>query len=484
MENGNLMTKCKPSLFCEDLKSPATDCIRAVEYNVGTDDVRMVLFPFNLCTPALKQEGGCDNGESTVPPYDPASPHYGIEYYYQCDAGFTVPKDVADPEQGCVPNLLMAAGFGTVPEVPIPGDGLPYENPSFKFCAFNEKPAGETPCEPVPLCELTRPASFDESKIPTNPCFKICKYSSTVDEECVPLEILDGEHVISAYRRGSGPYAELLTDEETLQLDFAPTDAIKYPKCVKAEKLSEDQQKLVAVNRFLNCDLNPFYDAGNNLAMMLEPVDCKEGEDPKKFLCIPAATTTKEPASNSTTTPSTTTSMFFFGFFLGTIFGVMLMIGVVAIWHLFKKKPPRSSPDLTEHRSSPKMQHGSKESAPASNRSPEHSIVDKPKQLVKSLMQAVSKKPSLDKSKELSKDRTRKLKGTKRTTADVSASAEKTKAEKRSVSSTQNDPTEDSMASKHLPRPKLGNKTDILEEQERAIDDFPSSEDPTLRMAK
>ncbi|CAJ0560020.1 unnamed protein product, partial [Mesorhabditis spiculigera] len=407
MENGNLMTKCKPSLFCEDLKSPATDCIRAVEYNVGTDDVRMVLFPFNLCTPALKQEGGCDNGS---------------------------------------------------------------------FCAFNEKPAGETPCEPVPLCELTRPASFDESKIPTNPCFKICKYSSTVDEECVPLEILDGEHVISAYRRGSGPYAELLTDEETLQLDFAPTDAIKYPKCVKAEKLSEDQQKLVAVNRFLNCDLNPFYDAGNNLAMMLEPVDCKEGEDPKKFLCIPAATTTKEPASNSPTTPSTTTSMFFFGFFLGTIFGVMLMIGVVAIWHLFKKKPPRSSPDLTEaerqsdlpveraespvpprrihpvssadvffpkHRSSPKMQHGSKESAPASNRSPEHSIVDKPKQLVKSLMQAVSKKPSLDKSKELSKDRTRKL-----------------------------------------PRAKLGNRLDVLEEQERAFDDMPTGKETAKRKKK
>ncbi|CAJ0560014.1 unnamed protein product, partial [Mesorhabditis spiculigera] len=108
-------------------------------------------------------------------------------------------------------------------------------------------------------------------------------------------------------------------------------------------------------------------------------------------------------------------------------------------------------------------------------------------------------------------------KATKRMTADASASAEKTKVEKtqpspscrpetrfeqhksrisivetitkkigkkRSVSSTQNDPTEDSMASKHLPRPKLGNKTDILEEQERAIDDFPSSEDPTLRMAK
>ncbi|CAJ0563925.1 unnamed protein product, partial [Mesorhabditis spiculigera] len=174
----------------------------------------------------------------------------------------------------------------------------------------------------------------------------------------------------------SGPYAELLTDEETLQLDFAPTDAIKYPKCVKAEKLSEDQQKLVAVNRFLNCDLNPFYDAGNNLAMMLEPVDCKEGEDPK-------------------------------------------------------------------HRSSPKMQHGSKESAPASNRSPEHSIVDKPKQLVKSLMQAVSKKPSLDKSKELSKDRTRKL-----------------------------------------PRAKLGNRLDVLEEQERAFDDMPTGKETAKRKKK
>ncbi|CAJ0557857.1 unnamed protein product, partial [Mesorhabditis spiculigera] len=211
--------KCKTDSVCKD-----TDKVET-----ATDDVRPQVKKScrpNLCVSRHSDKYKTDGFEFTT------------KYLVQCDAGFVVPRLVADaarqvdpnnrPAFTCVPSLQQAAGFLKEDRSLLYND--PYDVPDlmdFTYCGMGGRPENSS-CEPLPLCDPTTkqppesPFSEDLVKRATE-CDVPCEHRGANGsyDDCVFLDILDPDAKIlyTAKRAHSGPYAQFMSEEENLRLD-------------------------------------------------------------------------------------------------------------------------------------------------------------------------------------------------------------------------------------------------------------------------
>ncbi|CAJ0580396.1 unnamed protein product, partial [Mesorhabditis spiculigera] len=281
---------CTPN-FCQDGKTD--NCIRPVDINGDK-----VLFPMNVCTREMVARGECPLDKLSTSPFNPDSMKSSNEYFLQCDAGFTVPSVVIAAKEldkrlelTCVPSLQLAAGYLAIDGSPLNNYKYDVTGPDVNYCAHGGRKKGDG-CQPLPLCgaDGKTPGAFQTAWSAPD-CDKACDYPS-VDgkyDDCVLLDIrLDEKTVISYRRLLSGPYAELLSDEDNLR--FSPPipktspenqpkragadKIIRYPRCIEIEGLSASHKEYVLNDALLNCATNPIYLELKDARLRLKPQNC------------------------------------------------------------------------------------------------------------------------------------------------------------------------------------------------------------------
>ncbi|CAJ0574201.1 unnamed protein product, partial [Mesorhabditis spiculigera] len=322
-------------------------------------------FPFNLCTREMVASGQCEGKNLSGINYSPESIPHTTQYFLQCDAGFVIPQFVFaahaaddDVQETCIPSLQLAAGY--LQTDPTGLDKNPYDvfdplQPN--YCPKGGRQAGEK-CNPLHICMpdpkaikfflggstvIKKAAECDEQ------CVFPRSDGQYLPESCVLLDITDPRDTPPYYtlrRALSGPYATLMSEEETIdlleslraqkQVSEGPAEQpvdpskseetsrveenpqrqhggrvkrqgsslrpVSYPRCIKTDGLPEDQKAIVKADGLLDCEQNPFYkELGlESLTVTKFPL-CSAVDANKKFCRTSAAS---QPTNPTATTPA------------------------------------------------------------------------------------------------------------------------------------------------------------------------------------
>ncbi|CAJ0566639.1 unnamed protein product, partial [Mesorhabditis spiculigera] len=348
---------CRPNL-CKLGETTASDCIAPVTIDAINETV---YFPFNLCTREMVASGRCDERSLSTIAYAPEVIPHTTKYFLQCDAGFVIPRIVVeanarDPriQVTCIPSLQLAAGYKQTDQTTLGDNKYDVFDPMApKYCPKGGRqsdvndPTGTPPYyslrralsgpyatlmseeETINYLVNLRPKNDSQPSIPNQP-------ETPEDDTGNSTEPTNSEKKLRWKR----------SDRRSRQKrQGTPLPSVIYPRCIKTDRLPEDQGAIVEADELLDCAKNPFYKQFGIMALTVSKLlPCSEVDQNQKF-CVVTRQTAAPVLPPTTVTPEEPEQL---GLFLGigaaALIAVLVVVGVVYVLKSGGRKKAEESP--------------------------------------------------------------------------------------------------------------------------------------------